>query len=354
LSFHTPKTKQENITTSVRLNRLNPSDTVSTSTLPFDVYYAPVEKVSETLESTGIEKISKKASGEIIIFNEYDKKPVTLIANTRFLASNGNIYRLKDQVLVPGMKTQGGKTVPGSLTVRVYADKAGASYNIKLTDFTIPGFKGKPQETKVYARSKTEMTGGFEGDSPVVSETALSTARERLKAQVVERLNKRQSVEIPAGYFVIPGATSITWTEEETVQSDDAKKVVFEVRGESAGLLVKKESLGALLSGTEGYSLSNAEKLTFSLENPDTTEMKNLKTGTLRISGAAHFVATVPEGAIANAMLGKKKSELQAFFEAYPSVEEAKIRFFPSWARTVPNDPNRVSTELTEPAGLDE
>lgn len=347
----TPKVKEENITASLRLNKLIAgSETVSTSTLSFDIFSVPKETAEEILETTGVEKVSKKASGDITIINLYSKTPVMLIANTRFQTPNGNIYRIKDQVLVPGMKSQTGTStsLPGMLTVKVYADKAGASYNMKLADFTIPGFKGSPQYTKVYARSKTEITGGFEGDSPAVAEQALTLARERLKATILERLNsKKQSVVVPDESFIVPGAYGVTWNEKQTIKADDPKKLVLSVSAESTGLWVKKEALGTLLSGEEGYSIANTDSLTFSIDG-DTSDLQNLKTGLLKVSGVGVFVATVPETAIKQAMLGKKKSDLQALFDSYPSVDKAKIMFFPSWAISVPNDPNLVTVELSE------
>ena len=64
---------------------------------------------------------------------------------------------------MPGESLVSGKTVPGSTETAVSADEAGKEYNIGKTDFTIPGFKGDARYSKFYARSKTDMEGGFIG-----------------------------------------------------------------------------------------------------------------------------------------------------------------------------------------------
>ena len=89
-------------------------------------------------------------------------------------------------VTIPGTKVENGKTVPGSKEVDVVADKAGAEYNIGLTDFTIPGFKGSPKFETVFARSKTEMTGGYVGNSQIVTKNAVDIA----VAELVVEANK--------------------------------------------------------------------------------------------------------------------------------------------------------------------
>ena len=55
-------------------------------------------------------------------------------------------------------------TCSGQPSVRVYADKAGASYNVGLADFTIPGFQGD-LDLNNYRKIRPELAGsrGFCG-----------------------------------------------------------------------------------------------------------------------------------------------------------------------------------------------
>jgi hypothetical protein len=89
------------------------------------------------VEANGDEYVNTKASGTIIIYNNYSADSQKLVASTRFEAPNGKIFRISQPVTVPGKK---GDT-PGSIEAIITADQAGPDYNVGLVDFTIPGFK---------------------------------------------------------------------------------------------------------------------------------------------------------------------------------------------------------------------
>ena len=108
--------------------------------------------------------------------------PQRLITRTRFQSPEGLIYRIAESAVVPGKTTKNGVDTPGSIEVTVFADEAGDKYNIKKTDFTIPGFKSDASRFKnIYARSSTDMTGGFVGKMktilPADKATAIAKAR---------------------------------------------------------------------------------------------------------------------------------------------------------------------------------
>ena len=126
--------------------------------LPYQVVSAS-RTASTTVKASGSTQVSKSASGVITIYNNYSTSPQALVATTRFAAPNGNIYRIKKDVTVPGAtKAADGTLTPGTVTATVYADAPGATYNLGQTQFTIPGFKGSPQYTKFYAKLSDDKT----------------------------------------------------------------------------------------------------------------------------------------------------------------------------------------------------
>src|SRR3989344_3601410 len=149
---------------------------------------------SSKIPATSESSVSEKASGQIVIYNNYSSAPQVLIAKTRFETKEGLIYRIDKSVTVPGKKIENGVNVPGNSTVTVYSDKAGEAYKVGLTDFTIPGFKGDPRFDGFYARSKTEMTGGFIGMKKIVSPDAIKNAR----AALVEKLTADLAKDVGA------------------------------------------------------------------------------------------------------------------------------------------------------------
>ena len=123
---------------------------------------------SGLIAATGITSGGQYASGKITVYNNYSSAPQKLIANTRFQTSDGKIYRIKGAISVPGM---------GVTEATVYADRAGEEYNIGPADFTIPGLKGGPRFEKVFAKSKSAMSGGTSGNVRIVKKEDLDSVR---------------------------------------------------------------------------------------------------------------------------------------------------------------------------------
>ena len=109
------------------------------------------QEVSLSYDVTGKNAASgKKAHGSVVIYNEYNSSPQTLVATTRLESSDGKIFRLTKNIVVPGTTVVGGSPQPGAIEAEVVADQAGSEYNIDQTKFTIPGFSGGPKFDKFY------------------------------------------------------------------------------------------------------------------------------------------------------------------------------------------------------------
>ncbi len=177
----------------------------STTGLAFQV--VTVTKDAQTQVSAGgTQQVSTKASGTIVIFNNASAAPQKLIATTRFQTASGLVYRLVSAVTVPGRTTSGGKTIPGSVEATVQADQPGSSYNIQLSDFTLPAFKGTAKFATIYARSKTPMTGGFAGQQKTVASDSMTAASTLLQNQLKSSLIADITSQIPDNFVMYPNA----------------------------------------------------------------------------------------------------------------------------------------------------
>src|SRR3989344_5840413 len=113
----------------------------SSGDLPFEIITA--QKIaSQSVKGSGTKTVNSSASGTITIYNT-QAKAQRLVTNTRFATTAGLIFRTHTAVTVPAGTT----AKPGSVNVKVYADKVGDAYNVGATSFTIPGFAGTPQVT---------------------------------------------------------------------------------------------------------------------------------------------------------------------------------------------------------------
>lgn len=138
-----------------------------------------IEKEKETEKSfsaTGNEKKIEKAKGKITIYNE-DNHSHRFVSNTRFKSQDGKIFKSQDWINIPA----GSKETPGTVEIEVVASDAGEEYNIKPSDFTIPGLEGMNIYDLVYAKSGEAMKGGFVGETEVVGENDIKEAEKEMK-----------------------------------------------------------------------------------------------------------------------------------------------------------------------------
>ena len=178
-------------------------NSTNTTDLSFEILNVSAT-TSSIITATEEKNVDLKASGKIIIYNNYSSVPQRLINMTRFEANNGKIYRIDSSVTVPGLINVGGKVTPGSVEATVFADQAGDSYNMKLTDlsgdFKIPGFKGDVRYNGFYARLKTDITGGFSGKQKIISDNLRKTTEDGLKTKLKEQLLKELYAIKPDNY----------------------------------------------------------------------------------------------------------------------------------------------------------
>ena len=104
----------------------------------------------------------------------------------------------------------------------------GDKYNIKKTDFNIPGFKNDANRYEnFYARSITEMTGGFVGKRKTALPTDKQTALQNIDSEVQAYLEKDLQSKIPDGMtFLLSG--SILYKSKELPQKEESSSVVIE------------------------------------------------------------------------------------------------------------------------------
>jgi hypothetical protein len=317
--------------------------------LQFEVMTLTREATTEIM-ATGEEFVEEKASGKILIYNNYSTASQKLIKDTRFETTNGLIFRIKDAVTVPGRKTVGGETVPGSLEVIVYADKTGDSYNIGLTDFTIPGLKGDPRFSKFYARSKTTMTGGLSGTIKKASDSDLASASTKLEEQVeMEILEEASSVK-PEGFILLEGAYSIE-TDLKTSNGGDGNVLVTKT-ATFYGLIFDEKDFAKFVAektiaqydGSE-VELNGIDNLRLTIAKSEPLDILNTESITFELNGDTKVVWTFDEVSLIEDLKGKPKGDVNSILSSYPSIEGAEVVLRPFWKRTIAENDKKIKLE---------
>ncbi|MBX4189449.1 hypothetical protein KW785_02535 [Candidatus Parcubacteria bacterium] len=306
---------------------------------------------SASAPATGSEQVSVKAQGTIVVYNNYSSEPQKLIANTRFQTTDGKIYRIKSGITVPGKKTSGTGSQPGSIETQVVADQPGTEYNIGLSDFTLPGLKDSPQYSSVYARSKTSMTGGFVGTRGKVGESDMAKAKSLLEDALKIELQNQARAQVPPDFILFPDLSQITY-DAPTTGSSTATGAVVSEHANFTGVIFKKSELAAFLADQKvdkDAPVGPVEITDFSKIEVASSGSKSDLLGatsiTFQINGSATLLWTTNEASLASDLSGKKKAELSNILKNYPSILSASATVRPFWKSSFPNDPKKIKIQ---------
>lgn len=305
---------------------------------------------SKKIPASGREKIEERASGKIIIYNNFNSLSQRLIKNTRFETPEGLVYRINKSVVVPGQSVKDGEKIPGSIEVTVYADEVGEKYNIGLVDFTIPGFKGSPRFEGFYARSKTSMEGGFVGEKLIANPAELKNTQEELRAELKKQIINEALLQKPDNFYLFEDAIFVEFESMPTQQSGDEVEVIEKTV--LYGVLFDKEEFAKylakntiILSGDEPVEIFDINTLTLTILNKEDSRPWEDQEFEFELKGNARIIWVFDEDKLKQDLSGRAKKALITILSGYPSIEEAEVVLIPFWKRSFPDDVNKIKIQ---------
>jgi len=315
------------------------------------------EKIfTDNFTPTGESEEEGKAEGIIRVYNEYSTASQVLIATTRFMSSEGKLFRTPTKVIVPGATYEGGKLVAGEIDIKVIADESGSEYNIGPTTFSIPGFAGTARYTKFYAKSFEPMTGGTLNKTFQVTKEDLENAEKTL----TEKAEQESSIFLK-DYLGFEGFSSEHSYLDEAVQTEiiesfsltqpgeEVDNFSFQVKAKSKNIVFKTEDFKNF-SKEIIYSQIEEEKEIYeeSLEVDYVLENVDFNSGkaTLSLKISAIIYPAVNENNLKNGLSGKTLEESQLFLNDQPKIVKAEVKFWPFWVNSVPRDLNKIKLRL--------
>jgi hypothetical protein len=323
---------------------LNAQPNAPVGTLSYEIMTV-TRSASTTVQATGSKEVSRTASGVITIYNLFSADEQRLIANTRFEAPDGKIYRVRDSVVVPGMKG----TTPGTATATVFADTAGASYNrAEKTRFTIPGFKGDPRYDKFYAEAAT-ISGGYIGPEPTVAAVDLAKAREALQQGLAQAAQSTLGAQIPTGYLPVPGTIQVTYSEISQAPGQNNTAVLGQSATMSAAI-ISQEVLASVIAkhavqGYQGESVMFKDATEVIVSVASTTKLSDGRM-TVNLSGTPTLVWRYDSEKLISSLVGKNKGEFETIIEAFaPAIMRAEAKLRPFWDSSFPDDRAKIKVE---------
>jgi len=307
-----------------------------------------IEKsATQTFSTTGEKEVAQKSRGKITVFNEYGTTPQVLIATTRFQTQDGLIFRTLKGVTVPGTKVENGKIIPGSISVEVIADKAGQSYNILASKFTIPAFNERGDAgryEKIYGKSSEDMKGGIIGKAKIVTEYDFNTAKQVLSDQVVKDVENSLKTQT-AGLKVINSSAIKLGKPDSTAKIDEAfDNLTMTISGFIKTVGFKEDDLMELvkqyIEKSENLTVVN-ENLTINYDNVVLDDGSNTLSFTLNIKGNGY--TKIDSDKIKNDLSGKNEKEIKDYFKDISDIESVKVILSPFWVKKIPQNKGRTN-----------
>ncbi len=287
-----------------------------------------------------------KATGKVVIYNNFSTAPQKLAIETRLNTTDGKIFKTDTALTVPGTKIVGGKVTPGQIEASVHADQPGSTYNIALSDFNILGFKGTPKYDKMYARSKTIMSGGASGQGIALSEADARVAHEAALGILRDKLVAEAKASLPESSVLLTGSYVIR-EDSDSGQTVSGKNVMI-VKGSMYGILFNEAEFSKKIAETSIGQYDGADifipkisSLTIDLKNKETIS-DTTSNISFSVSGQAKVVWQIPKSEILKKLLGAKKKNIATSLSSFESIENVTVDMFPPWSMKLPSKEKSV------------
>ncbi len=304
-----------------------------------------------SVPAAGTKKVSRPASGIITIINRYSSGSQRLIANTRFEAQDGKIYRIRGSVTVPGATGSGAALKPGTVSATVYADSPGADYNKPAGEvFTIPGFKGDPRYGKFSGVSSGVISGGFIGDEPAIADNDLAAAKTSLQQKLDSDVRAAATAEIPEGSIAI-GTLEVSFMGLTQTPSSD-KAATLSQNATATGVVIRQGALASAIAKAEIDRYQGEAVLFGDASAMDISMDPNSKRSdgaiTLVLKGQTELVWQFDKNEIVAALVGKGKNEFQEVIKGFqPAVASAEASIRPFWSGVFPSDVTKITIKVS-------
>jgi len=308
-----------------------------------------------SVPATGEEVAEIKASGKIVVYNNFSTESQRLIVRTRFETADGLIYRIPESITVPGKSVKNGVETPGSIEVEVFADEVGEKYNIKKTDFTIPGFKTDVARYKgFYARSVTDMNGGFVGKRKTVTAADKQTALTTIDGELQDILQKELQAKVPDGLALLPEAIlyeSVELLQKESPESNN-KNVEIGKEVTAYGILLNSDDLSQMMVKkyitSPDWTNIQAEVKDFSgvqiIKKPS-----HIESGAkieLQVSGKAKVQAAINSEVVSQKLAGVSRKNTAQIMDEFAGVSSITAAIRPIWKQSFPTDTAKIKVQM--------
>jgi hypothetical protein len=326
--------------------------------------------IEETLEASGLVNVTRKSTGTIVLYNNFNSANQRLVANTRLETPGGLIFYLKNPVTIPGRKTVNGKVVPGSVEATIEASLPGEKYNVGLTDFKLVAYKGTGRYDTIYGRSKTPTSNGFQGQVPNIPSSQIASSTNALREKVKnDLLNKaKETIKKSDNEVIVNDGFMVEYEPIKQVVSKDGKSVTVSQKAKGRFIVFKKDSISnyiinhqskvldnesamnasssseiesekAIVSGEIIYT-GDISKLKFRLPSDTVLDDLSRDTAYMVSSGTTTMTSMVDIYKVSRAISGLTREQAIPAIKRLVDLESVEVSISPWWRSKLPRADN--------------
>ncbi len=297
---------------------------------------------SAQFQATGIAQKEGKAKGILRVYNNYHLAQ-TLVATTRFFSTEDKLFRSKKHAYIPSGEY---------LDVEVEAADPGEDYNIGPSTFSVPGLAGSPRYTAVYAKSFSEMKGGFVGERLQVTRQDLASAEDNLQESLTKELTEILRMRTGKDYVLVH--TSIDYqvldSSSLALSGTEIDEFGFEMSMKARALVFEEQ---AVKDFAQEYIEQRIDENKILLEDSLVIEydIKAIDMGngklTLDLQFSGQVFAEINTASLKVAISGRPLQEALLFFKEESRIEKTEIKLWPFWKRKMPSSLEKIEIDLT-------
>jgi len=291
-------------------------------------------ETKEKFSTTGQKNIGEKASANILLYNSWDSSPRVFAAGTKFTSSS-KTFLASTAFTIPGTAIKEGNLVPGTVNIKVEAEKPGAEYNIKAGRFAIVGLPAAQQE-KIYGVAQADLIGGISKQVQVVSKEDYENAKKKLIDSLTNDLATELKSKAQGREIIEKSVNSI---EPEIISSakidEESKEFEMSVKVEAQAMAIDRDGLKDYL--VEGLSdqvpadkmvaIANNEDIVLSVSKLayDEGEIQ------MDVKVNAKIAPRISEQKIREGAVGKSIGVVRENLLNIEDIENVEVTVSPSW-----------------------